>query len=134
MFECLILGDSTGLGAAKAINARYASRCDVIAMERATAAQILSWRRPGKSYDTCILAIGSNDEPTAALIAKLSRLRQTISTRRAIWLLPYSRPRAYLVNAVAISFGDESVDLAYFRTKDHVHPARYTDVAEVLLK
>ncbi|SMD01318.1 hypothetical protein SAMN06272759_1211, partial [Novosphingobium sp. B1] len=45
MFECLILGDSIGLGTAKAINSQYAPRCDVQAVEGATAAQILSWRR-----------------------------------------------------------------------------------------
>ena len=38
MFECLILGDSTGVGTAHAINARYERRCDVQAAERATAA------------------------------------------------------------------------------------------------
>ena len=37
MFECLILGDSTGVGTAQAINARYERHCDVKATERATA-------------------------------------------------------------------------------------------------
>ena len=50
MFECLILGDSIGLGAAKAINERYARHCDVQAVERATAAQILSWRKLGSLH------------------------------------------------------------------------------------
>jgi hypothetical protein len=54
MFECLILGDSTGVGTAQAINARYERHCDVQAAERATAAQVLSWR-PGKRYDTHLL-------------------------------------------------------------------------------
>lgn len=134
MFECLILGDSTGLGTAKEINARYSGRCDVIAVERATAAQILHWRKPPKAYGTCIFAIGSNDKPDAAVTAKLARLRRSIFTRRVIWLLPYSRPRAYLVNSVALSFGDATLDLSRFPTKDGIHPARYGEVAEVLLK
>lgn len=134
MFECLIVGDSTGLGTAKEINARYVRRCDVIAVERATAAQILDWRKPFKVYGTCIFGVGSNDEPDAALMAKLARLRRSILTRRVIWLLPYSRPRAYVVNSVALSFGDESLDLSRFPTNDGIHPARYGEVAEVLLK
>lgn len=63
MFECLILGDSIGLGTAKAVNSQYAPRCDVQAVEGATAAQILSWRRPIKIYGSCVFAIGSNDPP-----------------------------------------------------------------------
>lgn len=133
MFECLILGDSIGVGAAKEINARYALQCDVAAMERATADQILRWRKPPRSYATCVFAIGSNDEPGPALAAKLSRLRQTVVTRRVIWLLPYSRERAYLVNSVAIRFGDETLDLMRFRSNDHVHPISYGDVADALI-
>ena len=63
MFECLILGDGIGVGAAKEINARYARQRDVVAMERATADQILGWRKPPKGYGTCVFAIGSNDKP-----------------------------------------------------------------------
>ncbi|WP_298674333.1 hypothetical protein [uncultured Sphingomonas sp.] len=133
MFECLILGDSIGVGIAKEINARYARQCDVTAVERATTDQILAWRKPRKIYGASIFAIGSNDEISAALAAKLSRLRQSITTRRVIWLLPYSRERAYLVNSVAVRFGDETLDLMRFRSKDHVHPISYRDISKVLL-
>lgn len=133
MFECLILGDSIGVGIAKEINARYARQCDVTAVERATAKQILAWRKPRKIYGTCIFAIGSNDEIGVALAAKVRRLRQSITTRRVIWLLPYSRERAYLVNSVAVRFGDETLDLMRFRSKDHVHPICYSDLAKTLL-
>lgn len=74
MFECLILGDSIGLGAAKAINERYARHCDVQAVERATAAQILRWRKPDKSYGSCVFAMGSNDAPGASLARTLYRI------------------------------------------------------------
>ena len=45
MFECLILGDSIGVGTAQAINARAALHCDVMAVERASAKQIQAWRK-----------------------------------------------------------------------------------------
>ena len=134
MFECLILGDSIAVGTAREINAHVAFRCEVVAIERATASQILSWRKPNRFYGAAVLAVGSNDEPGTALLNKLSDLRRSISSRRVIWLLPYSRARAYLVNSVAISFGDESVDLSRFSTRDQIHTSRYRDVADTLLK
>ncbi|AOH87243.1 hypothetical protein AWL63_24105 (plasmid) [Sphingomonas panacis] len=134
MFECLIMGDSTGVGTASAINARRTMHCDVIAAERATAKQILAWRKSTKTYGTAILAVGSNDIPGPALARDLAKMRSTLATRRVIWLLPYSRPAAGVVNSVAISFNDETLDLARFPSKDRVHPARYEDIAKALLK
>lgn len=134
MFECLILGDSTGVGTAAALVARYAIRCDVMAVERATAGQILAWRKPSKRYGTSILAMGSNDSPGPRLVGDLFKIRGSITTRRAIWLLPYSRQKALVVNSVAVAFGDESLDLERFATRDRIHPQRYDDVARALLK
>lgn len=134
MFECLILGDSTGVGTAQAINALYARQCDVQAVEGATAAQILSWRKPGKGYGTCIFSMGSNDEPGPALATRLSEIRTRACFRRVIWLLPYSRAQAYTVSSVAARFGDETVDLGRFASRDGIHPSRYMDVAAALLK
>ncbi|WP_339472678.1 hypothetical protein, partial [Pseudomonas sp. EL_65y_Pfl1_R83] len=92
LFECLILGDSIGVGMAQAINARRALHCDVMAVERASAEQILAWRKPAKNYGMTIMAIGSNDPPRRTLQRGLAEIRRRISTRRVIWLLPYSRP------------------------------------------
>lgn len=134
MFECLILGDSIGLGTAKAINSQYAPRCDVQAVEGATAAQILSWRRPIKIYGSCVFAIGSNDPPGAPLARTLSRTRGSICFRRVIWLLPYARGQAYTVSSVAARYGDETVDLTRFPSVDHIHPRSYSQLASALLR
>lgn len=134
MFECLILGDSIGVGTAKALVARYAIRCDVMAVERASAEQISAWRKPARRYGMSILAMGSNDSPGARLAGNLFKIRSSITTRRVIWLLPYSRQTAQVVNKVAVTFGDESVDLGRFATRDRIHPRRYDDVARALLK
>jgi len=134
MFECLIIGDSIGVGTASAINARRTVQCDEIAAEGATAKQILAWRKSTKTYGTSIFAIGSNDSPGSKLAADLIKIRASINTRRAIWVLPYSRQAAHLINTVAVSFGDESIDLKRFATSDHIHPQRYSDVARALLK
>ena len=134
MFECLILGDSIGVGTAQAINARAALHCDVMAVERASAKQIRAWRKPAKNYGMTIMAIGSNDPPGRTLQRGLAEIRRRISTRRVIWLLPHSRPAAYAVASVALIFGDETLDLGRFPTRDRVHPLRYGDVASALLK
>lgn len=134
MFECLILGDSIGVGTAQAINARYPHQCDVQAAERATAEQILTWRRSPKIYGAAIFAMGSNDAAGPALAKKLLSIRAGIRTRRVIWLLPYARQQAYVVNSVAASFGDETLDLKRFATKDRIHPASYGEVARTLLR
>ena len=134
MFECLILGDSIGLGTARAINNRYAQQCDVQAAERATSDQILTWRNLPKVYGATIFAIGSNDAPGRALAGRLLRIRRSVATRRVIWLLPYARAQAYTVSSVAAIFGDETVDLLRFPTHDRVHPRSYSDVATALLR
>ena len=134
MFECLILGDSIGVGTAQAINARYLRRCEVQAVERATADQIRSWRRPAKPYGAAIFAIGSNDAPGSALARKLLNIRAGLTSRRVIWLLPYGRRQAYIVASVAATFGDETLDLKRFRSEDRIHPADYGEVARTLLR
>lgn len=134
MFECLILGDSIGVGTAQAVNARYAGKCDVQAVERASAAQILSWRRPPKYYGTAIFAIGSNDGAGRALTRKLLEIRARVATRRVIWLLPYARQQAYAVSSVAATFGDETLDLMRFSSADRIHPSSYAEVARTLLR
>lgn len=134
MFLCLILGDSIGLGTAREIRARHGVRCDVMAAERAQIDQVLHWPKSPSTYDTCIFSLGSNDSPSAATKRKVARLRRSVATRRVIWLLPYSRARAYLVNSIAISFGDETLDLARFPSRDGIHPVRYRDVVDTLLK
>ena len=92
MFSCLVLGDSTGVGTAQAINARYAGRCDVLAVERATADQVRAWRKPAKDYGTCIFAIGSNDAPDGALARKLIAIRRTIATKGSSGCCPTPGP------------------------------------------
>lgn len=134
MFECLILGDSIGVGTASAINARLLLKCDVLAVEFATADQVRKWRKPPKTYGTTIIAVGSNNPPGRALKWTLLAIRRSLRTQRAIWLLPYARPAAYTVSSVAVVFHDETLDLGRFPTKDGVHPASYEAVAKVLLK
>jgi hypothetical protein len=134
VFECLILGDSIALGTAWAINSRSSVRCDVVAEQGATVDRLLTWTMPLKVYGSSIVCVGSNDLSGLALSKKLTRLRLGIRARRVIWLLPYSRSRALAVRSVAVTFGDEALDLVRFDSRDGVHPVSYPEVARTLLR
>ena len=134
MFECLIFGDSIGVGVGQAVNAAYIRQCDVLAQERAGTGVMRTWRQPTKIYGTTILSAGSNDGAGPRLSGDLFALRRSLSSRRVIWLLPYSREQAYLVASAAATFGDETLDLAIFSTADRIHPSSYKAVSDVLLR
>ncbi len=134
MFECLFLGDSLAVGAARYTNARLAQPCTVIASQGATTKQISAWRKPERVFGVTVIAIGSNDVPGRLLFERVSRLRSTIRSRRVIWLLPYSQPRSYLISSVAARFRDETLDMKRFPTRDGIHPKLYQDVANSLLR
>jgi len=123
MFACLTLGDSTAVASASAINARYALRSDVQAVERMTTARILRWSRPAKAYGTGDYAIDSDDQAAPSLVRQLTEIRLGFCRKRIIWLLSYGRSRHSTVDAVAARYGDEMLDLARFRFYDRVRPA-----------
>ena len=153
MFACLFFGDSLADGTAGAVNARYAQHCDVRAVQGAASTAMLRWTPAGRSYDTAILSIGSNDDigslarhgsgardvaaagrQRARVFARISHLRLNLPSRRVIWLLPYDRARAAIITSIAIRFRDEVLDIAAFRTRDGLHPTSYTEVAKRLLR
>lgn len=134
MFECLFLGDSIGLGTARAVNAIYSPQCQVRAAIGARSAEIMRWPLPGRTLGVAIISIGANEAARPVLATNLKTIRTRLITRRAIWLLPYTRGQAKIVRAVAAIFGDETLDLDRFRTNDGVHPRSYGEVAKTLLR
>jgi lysophospholipase L1-like esterase len=134
MFECLFLGDSIGLGAARAANAVYSPQCKVRAEIGARSAEIMRWPLSGRTLGVVVISIGANDAPRPVLATNLKTIRMRLNTRRAIWLLPYTRGQARIVRAVAATFGDETLDLERFRTNDGIHPRSYVEVARTLLR
>ena len=134
MFECLFLGDSIGLGTARAVNAVFSPQCQVRAEIGAHSAEIMRWPLSSRTLGVAVISIGANDAARPVLATNLKAIRMRLNTRRAIWLLPYARGQARIVRAVAATFGDEMLDLGRFRTEDGVHPQSYGDVARALLR
>ena len=121
------------------------------AVKGAASTAMLRWAPPPRSFDTAILSIGSNDDIGSfkavpgnlrgaeearrrRVRVNISFLRQHLPVRRVIWLLPYDRRRAAIVESIAASFGDEILDVARFASRDGIHPASYRQVAAALLR
>lgn len=134
MFECLILGDSVGVGTAHAISAASAQVCEVRALEGANSRQVLRWALPDRCFGAAIISIGTNDSADNTLARNLRTIRFRLTVRRAIWLLPYGQAQSRVVRTIIGQFGDEVLDLRPFRTRDGVHPASYREVAAALLR
>lgn len=142
MFACLLFGDSLALGAGAAVNTDLAHPCDVQAATGAGSRAIARWVLPPRRYDTVILSLGSNDDlgeakaatRRAVISAAMASVRARMPGARVIWLLPYDRRRAYVVRSVAMTFGDEVLDLARFPSRDRLHPIDYRALARALLR
>ena len=128
---CLIVGDSTGLGAADALAAQ-GIRCEVHARVGAPSAEPLQ-KLPGSSpAAVALIALGSNDPANPALARNLLAVRRRVSAVRVTWLAPYDPGAARVVLALARSLGDKVLPLAAFASRDRLHPASYRQVAASL--
>lgn len=115
---CLIVGDSIAVGVAP-----HRPECAVEARVGVSAASFVASRT---ASDTVIVSLGSNDgaDPTAAL----HRLRERITARRVIWIVPAYR-WADQVRAVARQHNDTSITVV--AGPDGVHPASYRALAQL---
>lgn len=128
---CLIVGDSTGLGAADALAAQ-GIRCEVHARVGAPSAEPLQKLRCSSSAAVALIALGSNDPGNPALASNLLAVRRRVSAVRVTWLAPYNPAAARIVLALARSVGDDVVQLSAYSTRDRLHPASYRQVARAL--
>lgn len=131
MFACLFLGDSIAADAAAALRSALQDRCAIVARKGAGTAAITDMA-PTADYRTAVLSAGSNDAGNADLAQRVGRLRLGVSARYVLWILPYDRRAAHIVQATAWRFGDAVIDLAELATDDGVHPRTYRGLAYAL--
>lgn len=123
MIDCLIIGDSIGVGIAP-----Y-TPCKVTAqVGRATSTQAAIIKRVSAYH--VIISLGSNDPFDPELLRNLRKVRASTNAKRVTWIVPYHSHAGGAVRRVADAFGDEMVELRAFKTKDGVHPANYRGVAD----
>ncbi len=128
---CLVVGDSTGIGAADALAAQ-GIRCEVHARVGAPSIEPLQTLRGSSLAGVALIALGSNDPGNPALARNLLAVRRHVSAVRVTWLAPYNPAAARIVLSLARSIGDDVVQLSAYPTRDRLHPASYRLVARAL--
>lgn len=129
---CLFFGDSTALGTAQAFNRTATTPCAVVARIGARPEDMTRWAAPAVPIGTAVVAAGSNSPASPSLAADLARIRSGLHARRVIWLLPYDRGAAAIVERVAQSHHDYVLDLAELPSGDRLHPQTYAGIATAL--
>jgi uncharacterized protein with von Willebrand factor type A (vWA) domain len=125
MIECIAIGDSIAVGVGQA------AHCKINAKVGASSSYVAD-HTISSNKSVAVISAGSNDPHNPRLRTNLDRIRSKITAKRVIWILPYNRKAAAVVQAAAVQYGDGYIDLAAFKTRDGVHPSSYGSVARKL--
>jgi len=115
---CLVVGDSIAVGVATAM-----PECQVRARSGITSIGYLQSLAIPLAADLVVISLGANDWHLSTF-ANLCALRQSLTARRVVWLLPnIQRPGVRdAIQRVAAMHGDRTVDTAPYAGPDRVHP------------
>ncbi|MDO6414361.1 hypothetical protein Q4F19_08210 [Sphingomonas sp. BIUV-7] len=130
--SCLLVGDSTVVGTARALRNAFNLQCETQARERVTTAAILRWPASTARHRIAVIGAGSNDAGGPKLSRNLAVLRAAIHADQVIWLKPYEPRASAIVAGLASVRGDFAIDLARFPSRDRVHPGNYISVARAI--
>jgi lysophospholipase L1-like esterase len=120
MLECLILGDSLGVGISQI-------RTECVAYVK-TGINSYNWVNKNINNKleakTVIISLGSNDTDKINTKEELITIRQLSKADKVFWILPNIREtKRKIVWEVANQFGDIVIDARnYERSPDHIHP------------
>lgn len=128
---CLIIGDSTALGTARALFA-LGVRCAVHARVGAPSAEPARTFQSASGANRVLIALGSNDPTNPGLARNLSIVRRKTIGSRVTWLAPYHPGAARVVTEIARAYGDPVIQLSAVPSRDRVHPNNYRTVAAAL--
>lgn len=130
--ECLVIGDSLAAGLGQALR-NQGMICDVIARKGLTAWQI-GLAAPLERYGVAYVSAGSNDPKNPHLEDEARILRSHIRASKIVWVLPYDRTAAKAVSDNAAETGGLVVDMAWWPTRDGIHPADYAPLARMIVR
>lgn len=127
MIECMILGDSIGVGL-------QSVRKECVAYVQGGINSKV-WNRDYLHHDlttkTAIISLGSNDTHAIRTILELQTLREKVKADRVFWILPAIKPDVQkMVRTVAEANNDVVLEITGL-SQDKVHPsyAGYKDLA-----
>jgi lysophospholipase L1-like esterase len=105
MLECLIVGDSIGVGVSQ-----VRKECSAIVKSGINSRE---WNRQHllklQPTKTMIISLGANDYKGIDTDANIRRLRQSVQADRVFWLLPSQRlkpEQVKIVKVIAMEYGD----------------------------
>lgn len=129
MLECLILGDSIAQGISTV-------RKECVAYVK-SGINSRSWNNryivKDLTADTVIISLGTNDLDAATTFKELLSLRQVVSAKKVMWVMPPIKPSVQdVVRIIAKNFNDTILEIPEL-SKDKVHPTYtgYKQLAEM---
>lgn len=128
MLDCLIIGDSIGVGT-------HAFRKDCVSYSKG-GWNTWQWNRDYGNKDltasTVIISLGSNDHKGVKTREELEKTRSKVKASRVFWILPAIKPDIQqIVKEIAEKYGDTVLPITSLQP-DKIHPswAGYKDIAE----
>ena len=118
MIECLILGDSIAHGISTV-------RKECVAYVK-SGINSRNWNNryivKDLTADTVIISLGTNDPETINTFKELLSLRQLVSAKKVIWIMPPIKPVVQdIVRIISKNFNDTILEIPEL-SKDKVHP------------
>ena len=117
MLECLIIGDSIGVGI-------KANRPDCVSYSKVGISSSAWNVKYSKSFESkiAIISLGSNDWSEKITKNNLVKIRNRITANKVYWIMPNIKPKIKaVIRDVALAHGDEIVIIPSV-SKDGVHP------------
>ena len=133
MFDCLIIGDSIGVGT-------HQARPDCVAYAKG-GWNTWQWNRDYLQNDltakTVIISLGTNDHKGVNTFKELLKMREKVSGSRVFWIMPPCNPKFCkphvneVVEMIAKEFGDTIIGTQRLQA-DAIHPswAGYKELAQ----
>jgi len=127
MIDCLVIGDSIAVGVQQ-----FRQECAIYAK---VGINSRDWNNKfiGKDLraNTVIISLGSNDSGNIKTAAELNELRQSVTSKKVVWILPSNNSdKRDIVKFIAEKYGDIVLGVNQL-SKDGVHPtvAGYKELA-----
>lgn len=132
MLECFIAGDSIAVGISKEMK-----KCKA-AVEVGISSKRWVAQKQVMDANTTIISLGANDGPKVDSKKELTALRNSIKSKRVIWILPAAKPvQRDAIFLIAKERGDTVIDVKSVplaKDKKHPNPAGYKELAKKISK
>lgn len=127
--DCVVVGDSLGIGVGAAINRRVRGTSCVIRSRKGAGSMEIARTTPEIRANVTLISIGSNDPTHRGLQRNLWSVRRRVTADEVVWILPRHRGAAAVVTRECARWGDHAVDAGAVKSRDGVHPDDYGRLA-----